>query len=87
MTSVIKPAAPLEAMASRPPAVAGQFYPDDPGVLRREVQQFVFAAGAPAPTASAPKALIAPHAGYVYSGRSPARRTRGCCRGPRAFTA
>ena len=68
MTSMPKPAAPLEAMASRPPAVAGQFYPDDPGVLRREVQQFVFAAGAPAPTASAPKALIAPHAGYVYSG-------------------
>lgn len=68
MTSLIKPAAPQEAMPSRPPAVAGLFYPDDPAALRRDVQQFVAAAGAPAPSAAAPKALIAPHAGYVYSG-------------------
>jgi AmmeMemoRadiSam system protein B/AmmeMemoRadiSam system protein A len=68
MTSVINPAAPQEAMPSRPPAVAGLFYPDDPAALRRDVQQFVAAAGALAPSAEAPKALIAPHAGYVYSG-------------------
>jgi AmmeMemoRadiSam system protein B len=36
MTTLIKP-----ATLSRPPAVAGLFYPDDPGVLRREVQQLV----------------------------------------------
>lgn len=53
--------------ASRPPAVAGLFYPDDPAVLRREVRRFL--AMAPAPTsAPAPKALVAPHAGYIYSG-------------------
>ena len=68
MTSAIKPAAPQEAMPSRPPAVAGLFYPDDPAALRRDVQQFLAAAGAPARSAAAPKALIAPHAGYVYSG-------------------
>ena len=65
MTTLIKP-----ATSSRPPAVAGLFYPDDPGVLRREVQQFVAAAGPPDRAAPAPKALIAPHAGYVYSGPS-----------------
>jgi AmmeMemoRadiSam system protein B/AmmeMemoRadiSam system protein A len=68
MTTVIKPAAPQEAMPSRPPAVAGLFYPDDPVALRRDVQQFVAGAGVPTPSAAAPKALIAPHAGYVYSG-------------------
>ena len=68
MASVFNPSAPRETMSSRPPAVAGQFYPDDPVALRREVQQFVLAAGARSASASAPKALIAPHAGYVYSG-------------------
>lgn len=68
MSSVFKPAAPVEARSSRPPAVAGQFYPEDPAALRRDVQQYVAAAGPSEQAASAPKALIAPHAGYVYSG-------------------
>lgn len=51
----------------RPPAVAGMFYPRDPGELRAEVLRFLAGAAA-APPAEAPKALIAPHAGYVYSG-------------------
>ncbi len=50
----------------RPPAVAGTFYPREPGVLRAEVLRLLAACAAPA--AAAPKALIAPHAGYVYSG-------------------
>lgn len=50
----------------RPPAVAGLFYPADPAALRDEVEQLLTAA--PAPAGIAPKALIAPHAGYVYSG-------------------
>jgi MEMO1 family protein len=54
--------------ASRPPAVAGLFYPDEPAVLRREVRRFLAMAPAPAADAPAPKALIAPHAGYIYSG-------------------
>jgi MEMO1 family protein len=50
----------------RPPAVAGLFYPRDPDRLRVAVTELF--AGLPAGH-SAPKALIAPHAGYVYSGR------------------
>lgn len=49
----------------RTPAVAGMFYPDDPAVLRRMVDEFLSRAKAGGPT---PKALIAPHAGFIYSG-------------------
>ncbi len=49
----------------RPPAVAGLFYPDDPRVLARDVAHLLAHAQAPA---LQPKALIVPHAGYVYSG-------------------
>lgn len=52
--------------AIRRPAVAGQFYPNDPGELRSAVEGYMASAATkPGP---APKALIAPHAGYVYSG-------------------
>ena len=50
----------------RPPAVAGTFYPRDPGALRAEVRRLL--AGAAPRAAEAPKAVIAPHAGYAYSG-------------------
>lgn len=53
----------------RPAAVAGMFYDADPAALRRAVADFVAEAVGPEdglPTA--PKAIIAPHAGYVYSG-------------------
>jgi len=49
----------------RQPAVAGTFYPADPGRLRAMIAGFlarVAAGGAP------PRAIIAPHAGYAYSG-------------------
>lgn len=49
----------------RRPAVAGMFYPGEAGELHRMVQAYVAAAGDAGPP---PKALIAPHAGYVYSG-------------------
>jgi AmmeMemoRadiSam system protein B len=48
----------------RDPAVAGRFYTDDPSALRREVDRFV-AGGAGKVRA---KGVVAPHAGYVYSG-------------------
>jgi AmmeMemoRadiSam system protein B len=66
----------------RPAAVAGLFYPDDPAALRSTVESLL-AAAAPAPPGRAaaprspssqasggrpPKAVIAPHAGYSYSG-------------------
>jgi len=50
--------------AVRPPAVAGVFYPADPVELRETVARLLAAA----PPGPPPKALIAPHAGYVYSG-------------------
>jgi len=50
---------------TRPPAVAGMFYPGDAATLKRDVNMYI-AAGAV--ERKAPKAIIAPHAGYVYSG-------------------
>jgi len=50
----------------RPPAVAGSFYPADPNVLAADLRRLL--AAVPGPLQPAPKALIAPHAGYVYSG-------------------
>lgn len=50
---------------SRPPAVAGSFYPADARILAHDVRAMLHAAQAPSVTA---KALIVPHAGYMYSG-------------------
>ena len=56
-------------MSVRSPAVAGSFYPAEPGRLEREVREHL-SAGAAAASADGrgPKALVAPHAGYLYSG-------------------
>ena len=51
----------------RPAAVAGMFYPDDPAELRHTVNALLANAAAGSPSRP-PKALIVPHAGYVYSG-------------------
>ncbi len=51
----------------RPAAVAGFFYPADAGTLARDVAAML-AQAHPAVGAAVPKAIIAPHAGYVYSG-------------------
>ncbi len=51
----------------RQPAVAGRFYPADPALLRQDVDSLLSAAGSQAPAAP-PKVLVAPHAGYIYSG-------------------
>jgi AmmeMemoRadiSam system protein B len=48
--------------------VAGTFYPADPAALRAALRA-CFAGAEPEPeVALAPKALVVPHAGYVYSG-------------------
>ncbi len=54
-------------IAIRPAAVAGSFYPEDPVLLRAVVEDFLLEAPQ-APDADWPKAVIAPHAGYIYSG-------------------
>jgi MEMO1 family protein len=52
---------------TRPAVVAGLFYPSDPDLLRTQIVDLL--ANFAAPTKVMPKALIAPHAGYAYSGR------------------
>lgn len=55
----------MEGTHVRPAAVAGMFYPEAPAALRRDVSARLAAVAVPAP---APKAIVVPHAGYVYSG-------------------
>jgi AmmeMemoRadiSam system protein B len=50
----------------RCPAVAGRFYPSDPALLERSVKTLMQPRTSSAGTV--PKAIIAPHAGYSYSG-------------------
>jgi AmmeMemoRadiSam system protein B len=50
----------------RPPAAAGRFYPGDAAELRALVTNLLNDASAV--VGAAPKALIAPHAGFLYSG-------------------
>ena len=50
----------------RQPAVAGMFYPAEKNELRRQVLSFLDAAKSDG--VEPPKAIVAPHAGYVYSG-------------------
>ena len=51
----------------RPAAVAGLFYPGNAATLRAQIAGLLGAASTPA-RELAPKILLAPHAGYVYSG-------------------
>ena len=51
----------------RTAVVSGQFYPEEPELLRKKVRQFLTAAkSVPSPDV---RALIVPHAGYDYSGQ------------------
>jgi len=52
----------------RPPAVAGMFYPAAAPELTRDVGALLAQAEAAARGKPVPKAIIAPHAGYIYSG-------------------
>ena len=52
----------------RPAAVAGMFYPGAEQELSATVGQLLNAANREPHAALSPKALIAPHAGYIYSG-------------------
>ena len=54
----------------RPPAVSGRFYPADPVELRATVATLLADARI---NAVAARAIIVPHAGYIYSGRTAAK--------------
>jgi len=61
----------MSALRIRRPAVAGTFYPADPAALERIVAGHLAGARSQqvaTPGEPPPKALIVPHAGYVYSG-------------------
>ena len=51
--------------ASRPAALAGAFYPAEPAALRAMIGEFIERAPL---HQVAPKAVVSPHAGYIYSG-------------------
>jgi MEMO1 family protein len=81
--------------AIRPAAVAGSFYPAAAAQLQTQIAEFLGSNGE-AGSGPVPKALIAPHAGYIYSGPiaaaayarlAPARRriTRVVLLGPSHF--
>jgi AmmeMemoRadiSam system protein B len=50
---------------NRQPAVAGSFYPANPQQLQQMLDQYLHEAET---NSKVPKAIIAPHAGYIYSG-------------------
>ncbi len=59
----------------RPAAVAGTFYPADPRELTQTVTDLLSAARTrtgPVANGGPPKALLVPHAGYIYSGSTAA---------------
>jgi hypothetical protein len=66
---VARAAVPLEVLAGTPrvraPAVAGQFYPSDPGELFDEVARLL--ASSPAIGLRGVHAILVPHAGYPFS--------------------
>ena len=53
---------------TRDPAAAGTFYPADPDVLHQQVTNMLEKVAAQDMPHKAVKAIIVPHAGYVYSG-------------------
>jgi hypothetical protein len=57
---------PSSTHTERPPAVAGAFYPAAADVLRRDIAELL--ASQSVDSSRAPKAIVVPHAGYVYSG-------------------
>ncbi|HEX2887669.1 AmmeMemoRadiSam system protein B [Vineibacter terrae] len=71
-------------MTVRSPAVAGLFYPREPRRLQADLDALL-AAVAPA-EAPPPKAVIAPHAGYIYSGAAAAAAFATLAAGAPAIT-
>jgi AmmeMemoRadiSam system protein B len=57
----------MSELSVRQPAVAGQFYPANPDRLRREIEGYIDHAALPKGLGLV-KAVIAPHAGTMYSG-------------------
>lgn len=64
----------MSVIRVREPAVAGAFYPGQAAALSAAVASLLAAAAQHAdPAVAPPKAIIVPHAGYIYSGSTAAR--------------
>jgi AmmeMemoRadiSam system protein B/AmmeMemoRadiSam system protein A len=64
LTLTVIAASATAGAATRPPAVAGSFYTDDPKHLRFVVEQAL----KKSPAVGDARALVVPHAGYAFSG-------------------
>jgi len=60
------------AESVKPAAFAGQFYEKDPARLAAQVDGFLANAGTAAAPSGRVLAIVAPHAGYIYSGQTAA---------------
>lgn len=63
--ALVTPGAARGESTMREPILAGSWYPGDPAELKSTVEEFLAGGGAPDDRTIA---VIAPHAGYVYSG-------------------
>ena len=52
---------------TRPAAVAGTFYPGEPEKLRAMIEKFL--SNVKGKASGAPRGMVVPHAGYIYSGQ------------------
>lgn len=66
MATYVIPAFPQNGEEIRRPAVAGRFYPADADTLKSDVEGLLAAADVDA--AAGVRAVVVPHAGYVFSG-------------------
>ncbi len=76
---VIPTAQPVLAAVVRPPVWAGLFYPSDPVELGREIDKLTRKARQTAiqgPENKTLRAIVMPHAGYIYSGWTAAHAAR-----------
>jgi AmmeMemoRadiSam system protein B len=64
----------LNSSMIRSPAVAGSFYPENPVELRQAIGSYLVRATA---SSRNPRAIVVPHAGYVYSGAVAAAAYKG----------
>jgi len=53
-------------MYKRPPIASGKFYPGTPGELKKTVEEYLDSSGVLEPALG----IVAPHAGYIFSGRT-----------------
>lgn len=60
----------------RESVIAGSWYPGNPSVLRQDIHRYLDEARPPASPPGALRALIVPHAGYMYSGKVAAHAYR-----------